>query len=173
MAPRVTAPRRPRPPSGWRRLALRAPIHLFRIGWGRLFGNRLLLLHHVGRVSDLDHRVVLEVVSRDPGDMSWIVASGYGPRADWYQNLRHQPKTVIQVGSRMHAVTAHFLAPEEGARIMADYALRHPRTARRLCAFMGLGTDGSEASFQAAGRSIPFVRLDDAEGCHRPEGRQG
>ena len=49
-----------------------------------------------------------------------------------------QPKTLIQVGNRPHAVTAHFLTPDEGAEIMARYARRHPRTARRLCAFMGL-----------------------------------
>ncbi|KUL42824.1 nitroreductase family deazaflavin-dependent oxidoreductase [Streptomyces regalis] len=170
MARRDTAPSRPRLPTGWRRLALRAPILLFRAGLGPLLGNRLLLLHHVGRVTDLDHRVVLEVVSHDPGVDSWIVAAGFGPKADWYQNLCHQPKTVIQIGNRPHAVTAHFLSPDEGAEIMVDYARRHPRTARRLCGFMGFPVDGRVASFREAGRAIPFVRLTCAGG-HRRYGR--
>ncbi|MFC8246462.1 nitroreductase family deazaflavin-dependent oxidoreductase [Streptomyces chartreusis] len=164
MPPRDTTSRRPRLPAGWRRLGFRLPILLFRAGLGPLFGRRLLLLHHTGRLTDLDRRVVLEVVSHDAANESWIVASGFGARADWYQNLRHQPKTLMQIGNRLHAVTAHFLSPDEGADIMADYARRHPRTAGRLCAFMGLPSDGSEASFREAGRSIPFVRLDTAHG---------
>lgn len=147
-------------------MGLRLPILLFRAGLGPLFGRRLLLLHHVGRLTGLDRRVVLEVVSHDPVNVSWNVASGFGARADWYQNLRHQPKTVIQIGNRPHAVTARFLSPDDGADIMADYARRHPRTASRLCAFIGLPADGSEASFREAGRSIPFVRLDGAIARH-------
>ncbi|MEU9207753.1 nitroreductase family deazaflavin-dependent oxidoreductase [Streptomyces sp. NPDC048415] len=164
MTRRDTTPRRPQLPTGWRRLAARLPIHLFRAGLGPLFGKRLLLLHHTGRVTGLDRRVVLEVVSYDPAEESWTVASGFGPKADWYQNLREQPKTLIQFGNRPHAITAHFLPPDEGAEIMARYARRHPRTARRLCAFMGLPTDGGEASYREAGRVIPFVRLEAAAG---------
>ncbi|MFJ8533598.1 nitroreductase family deazaflavin-dependent oxidoreductase [Streptomyces sp. NPDC093591] len=167
MAHSDTAPHRPRLPAGWRRLALRLPIMLFRAGLGRLFGKRLVLLHHMGRVSGLDHMTVLEAVSYDPTGASWIVASGFGVKADWYQNLRARPKTLIQFGNRYHAVTARFLPPDEGAEIMADYARRRPRTARRLCAFMGFPVDGGEASFREAGRAIPFVRLDAAEGQHR------
>ncbi|MER5214388.1 nitroreductase family deazaflavin-dependent oxidoreductase [Streptomyces sp. NPDC002838] len=170
MTDRDTAPHRPQLPTGWRRLALRLPILLFRAGLGPLFGKRLLLLHHIGRVSRLDRMVVLEVVSYDPAAGSWTVASGFGAEADWYQNLREQPKTLIQFGNRPHAVTAHFLPAEEGAEIMAGYARRHPRTARRLCAFMSLPVDGGEASYREAGRAIPFVRLDAAE-RHARHGR--
>ncbi|MEU3933100.1 nitroreductase family deazaflavin-dependent oxidoreductase [Streptomyces sp. NPDC029044] len=160
MAARDTTSRRPRPPSGWRRLALRLPVLLYRAGLGPLFGKRLLLLHHTGRVSGLDRLTVLEVVSFDPAEPSWTVASGFGPRADWYLNLRVQPKALIRFGNRPHAVTAHFLPAEDGAEIMADYACRHPRSARRLCAFMGIPLDGGEASFREAGQAIPFVRLE-------------
>ncbi|WP_328878759.1 nitroreductase family deazaflavin-dependent oxidoreductase [Streptomyces sp. NBC_00299] len=167
MTHRETTPRRPQLPSGWRRLAARLPIPLFRAGLGSLFGKRLLLLHHVGRVSGVDRMVVLEVVSYDPTRTSWTVASGFGPKSDWYQNLRAQPKTLIRVGNRPYAVTARFLPSEEGAEIMPGYAHRHPRTARRLCAYMGLPVDGSEASYREAGRAVPFVRLDTAVEHHQ------
>jgi deazaflavin-dependent oxidoreductase (nitroreductase family) len=160
MSDRHTASRRPQLPSGWRRLVFRLPILLFRAGLGPLFGKRFLLLHHTGRVTDRDHMTVLEVVSYDRAGASWTVASGFGPMADWYQNLHAQPKTLIQFGNRPHAVTASFLPLGEGAEAMADYARRHPRAARRLCAFMGIPVDGGEASYHAAGREIPFVRLD-------------
>ncbi|MZF84558.1 nitroreductase family deazaflavin-dependent oxidoreductase [Streptomyces sp. SID5643] len=167
MAARDTEPRRPRPPSGWRRLALRLPILLYRAGLGPLFGKRLLLLHHTGRVSGLDRMTVLEVVSFDPAEPSWTVASGFGAGADWYLNLRAQPQTLIRFGNRPHAVTAHFLPPEEGSDIMAGYACRHPRTARRLCAFTGLPVAGGEASFREAGQAVPFMRLEASGGYGR------
>ncbi|MBQ0886004.1 nitroreductase family deazaflavin-dependent oxidoreductase [Streptomyces sp. RM72] len=151
---------RPPLPEGWRRKVARAPVLLFRVGLGPLLGRRFLLLHHTGRVSGLDRRVVLEVVAFEPDTRAWTVASGFGPRADWYRNLREEPKTVLQFGNRHHAVTARFLAPEEGAAIMAEYGARHPRTARRLCAFMRLPSDGSAAALHRAGRAIPFVRLE-------------
>ncbi|MFJ8953131.1 nitroreductase family deazaflavin-dependent oxidoreductase [Streptomyces sp. NPDC102381] len=154
------APRRPPLPRGWRRRLARLPIGLYRVGLGPLLGKRLLLLHHTGRLSGLDRHVTLEVVDRDPMRDTWILASGFGPRAAWYQNLRANPKTVIQVGNRHHAVTAHFLSEDEGGEIMARYALNRPRTARRLCSFMGLDVDGSEDSYRRAGSQIPFVRLE-------------
>ncbi|WP_409468621.1 nitroreductase family deazaflavin-dependent oxidoreductase [Streptomyces sp. HC307] len=171
MAHRDTPLRRPRLPTGWRRLVVRLPILFFRAGLAPVFGRRLLLLHHTGRVTGRDREVVLEVVAHGPDDNSWTIASGFGPQADWYRNLRHQPKTVIQVGNRHHAVTAHFLSPDEGAEVMADYARRHPRTARRLCAFMGLPVGGGEASFREAGRAIPLVRLEAAD-RQRRHGRE-
>lgn len=157
----ITA-RHPPPPRGWRRLAARLPILLFRSGLGFLFGKRLLLVHHVGRISGRSRMAVLEVVSYDPDGGSWTVASGFGPKADWYQNLRTQPKTLVRFGNHPYAVTACFLTPDEGAEVMADYARRRPRTARRLCGYMGLPVDGTEAAYRDAGRATPFVRLDTA-----------
>ncbi|MFE0445144.1 nitroreductase family deazaflavin-dependent oxidoreductase [Streptomyces fungicidicus] len=162
---------RPGRPTGWRRRALRLPIFAYRVGLGSLFGKRLLLLHHTGRVSGHDRTTVLEVVSFDAVKGNWTVASGFGPTADWYQNLRAQPQALIRSGNRPHPVTARFLPPDDGAEIMADYARRHPRTALRLCAFMGLPADGSNESFRAAGRAIPFVRLEAGAG-HSPAGRR-
>ena len=78
---RQITPDRPQPPVGWRRFAARLPILLFRCGLGWVFGSRLLLLHHSGRVTGLHRRVVLEVVEYDPADGSWVVASGFGARA--------------------------------------------------------------------------------------------
>ncbi|MEV5696505.1 MULTISPECIES: nitroreductase family deazaflavin-dependent oxidoreductase [Streptomyces violaceoruber group] len=160
MTPDEADPARPRVPVGWRRRAARAPVFLFRAGLGPLLGRRLLLLHHVGRISGIDRRVVLEVVAYEAPYRCWTVASGFGPRSDWYRNLRAQPKTVVQFGNRHHAVTARFLTPDEGADIMAHYGRRHPRTARRLCAYLGLPADGTESARREAGCTIPFVRLE-------------
>ncbi|MFA3873447.1 nitroreductase family deazaflavin-dependent oxidoreductase [Streptomyces sp. MMCC 100] len=160
MPDKDTVTPRPSPPTGWRRAIARIPVLLFRAGLGPVFGQRLLLLHHAGRVSGLDRRVVLEVVAYEPDSRAWTVASGFGPGADWYRNLRAQPKTVLQFGNRHHAVTAYFLSPGDGAAIMEEYGARRPRTARRLCAFMGLPADGSASALRRAGHATPFVRLE-------------
>ncbi|MEV0529878.1 nitroreductase family deazaflavin-dependent oxidoreductase [Streptomyces sp. NPDC050439] len=159
---------RPPVPRGWRRRLARLPIAFFRVGLGPLFGKRLLLLHHTGRTSGLDRRVVLEVIAYNAEEGRLILASGFGPNAAWYQNLRTTPKTTIQIGNHHYAVTAHFLSSEEGGDVMARYAPAHPRTARRLCSFMGFDVDGSTRSYQQAGRHIPFVRLDAAPDQHLP-----
>ncbi|GAA1227420.1 MULTISPECIES: nitroreductase family deazaflavin-dependent oxidoreductase [Streptomyces] len=159
---------RPPLPRGWRRRLARLPIALYGVGLGPVFGKRLLLLHHIGRTSGLDRRVVLEVVAHDTERGNWVLASGFGPKAAWYQNLRATPKTIIQVGNRNYAVTARFLSAEEGGEIMSRYAPAHPRMARRLCAFMGFDVDGTTESYRQAGRQIPFIRLDADPGRRLP-----
>ncbi|GAU67848.1 hypothetical protein SSP35_05_04150 [Streptomyces sp. NBRC 110611] len=152
-------------PAGWRRFLLRLPIRLYRARLGRLLGRRFLLLEHIGRKSGKLRRVVVEVVARDdPCRPSWTVASGFGPQAAWYRNLRARPQATIQTGTQRHDVVAHFLSPEEGGELMARYAVRHPRTARRLSAFMGFEvTDGTAEEFRRVGTSIPFVRFELAD----------
>ncbi|MFH8405883.1 nitroreductase family deazaflavin-dependent oxidoreductase [Streptomyces sp. NPDC018019] len=158
--PRAARPvRRPARPTGWKRFAFRAPIHLYRLGLGGVFGKRLLLLEHLGRTSGKTRRVVLEVVSYDQQARTWTLASGFGPRAQWYRNLQAQPRATIQVGRRRCAVIAHFLSAEEGGRIMARYAPKHPKAARSLTAYMGFEVDGTLEGYRQAGEHIPFVRL--------------
>lgn len=95
MTPDEADPARPRVPAAGAAGRSRA-ILLFRAGLGPLLGRRFLLLHHVGRVSGSDRRAVLEVVAYEAPYRCWTVASGFGPRSDWYRNLRAQPKTVVQ-----------------------------------------------------------------------------
>ncbi|SDK17127.1 nitroreductase family deazaflavin-dependent oxidoreductase [Streptomyces indicus] len=151
--------RRPAPPTGLRRALFRAPIRLYRMGLGRLVPSRLLLLHHTGRVSGQPRQVVIEVVEHERSTGSYIVCSGFGPKSQWYRNLLAHPDVTIQVGARRLAVTAEPLGREEGGAVMAGYAARHPRAARRLAAFMGFRVDGSAEDYRAAGRELPFVRL--------------
>lgn len=153
----------PSPPAGWRRTIARLPVHLYGAGLGPVFGGRMLMLTHTGRVSGQPRRVVLEVVVHDAAPASWTVACGYGPQSQWYRNLRHEPRALVQVRNRRHAVAAHFLDPEEGAEIMARYASVRPRSARAMCRYLGLPASGAPEDFREAGRQIPFVRLSASE----------
>jgi deazaflavin-dependent oxidoreductase (nitroreductase family) len=147
-------------PSGLKRVVLRIPIQLFRLGLGRLFGQRLLLLHHTGRITGKPRQTVLEVVEHDGADDSYVVASGWGPKAAWYRNVLENPDVTIQVGARTVAVTAVPPGKDEGAEIFVQYAARHRSVARYvLPRLLGVSVDGSEADFRAAGQRMPFVRF--------------
>jgi deazaflavin-dependent oxidoreductase (nitroreductase family) len=148
------------PPSGFRRFMFRLPIGLYRIGLGWTLGNRLLLLHHVGRVSGKSRLVVLEVAEHDSATDSFFVASGWGPNAAWYRNILETPDTTIEVGRRKIDVTGLPLTKEEGAEVFVRYARRHPKAAQRvLPRLMGYSVDGSEADFREVGLRMPFIRF--------------
>jgi deazaflavin-dependent oxidoreductase (nitroreductase family) len=146
------------PPAGLTRLLFRIPIRLYRLRLGWLFGSRLLLLNHTGRVSGKPRQTVLEVAERD-GD-GYVVASGWGPTAAWYRNILHTPEVTIQVGTRTIPVTAIPLDKDEGAEVFARYGSRHRAAAKyMLPRVLGFSVDGSDADFRAVGQHLPFVRF--------------
>lgn len=148
------------PPKGMSRLLFRLPIYGYRLGVGWLFGDRLMLLNHRGRVTGKPRQTVLEVVAHDLADDTFVVASGWGSTAAWYQNVIHTPEASIQVGRRTIPVTAVALPQDQGADIFAKYAVQHRTAAKHLLPrLMGYAVDGSEADFRAAGRRMPFVKF--------------
>lgn len=66
-----------KPPAGVTRLLFRLPLYLYRWG-GWLFGHRLMVVNHIGRVTGKRRQVVLEVVDHDADGGSYVVASGVG-----------------------------------------------------------------------------------------------
>lgn len=148
------------PPSGLTRLLFRLPILAYQLGLGSLFGRRLVLLNHIGRVSGKSRQAILEVAQYDAAHDAYVVASGWGPGAAWYRNVLKKPDVDIQIGKQTLAVTAVPLSKDAGAEIFARYAGRHRRLAKyMLRRFLGMSVDGSDADFRAVGRRLPFVRF--------------
>lgn len=139
------------------RLLFRLPILLYRARLGPLLGGRLMLIEHIGRRSGRTRRTVVEVVEHRRADDSYVVASGFGPNAHWYRNLRAHPRAVIQVGRRTLTVRATPLTAAEGGKIMAGYARRHPFAARQLSRLMGHPV--VDGDYRAVGERVPFLRL--------------
>lgn len=105
----------------------RAPIWLYRARLGFLFGSRTLMLEHVGRKSGARRYVVLEVVGHPAPDV-YIVASGFGERAQWFRNLAADPRVrVSAAGHGPRQGTARRLSTSEADAALADYVRRHPR----------------------------------------------
>ena len=149
----------PHRPTGLERLAFRLPIVLYRARLGWVLGGRFMLINHVGRTTGEVHQTVVEVVEHDPGAGSYVAASGFGPHADWYLNLRAHPQVTIQVGRRRLGVEAVPLAADDGGELMARYAVRYGVAARKLCRLMGFEVDGTAEDYRAVGRELPFIRF--------------
>jgi deazaflavin-dependent oxidoreductase (nitroreductase family) len=146
----------PKLPRGLTRLAFRAPLWLYRIGLGGLLGHRFLRLTHTGRKTGLLRQSVLEIVRYDKVTGTCIVASGWGNKSDWYQNVSVNPLVDVQVGTRRFPAIAERLSQEEGGRELLDYAHRHPQAFRELARFMGYRLDGTENDIQSLGQIVPM-----------------
>lgn len=134
------------------RWAVRAPIPLFRAGFGFLFGGRMMLLEHRGRTSGERRYVVLEVVDREAPDRV-VVASGFGPRAQWYRNLAAEPRCGVSVGARTRVpARAELLDEVESSGLLMAYAVRHPGTYQMLQRSISEATGDEHPK-------IPMVRL--------------
>jgi deazaflavin-dependent oxidoreductase (nitroreductase family) len=134
------------------RWLVRAPIRLYRAGLGFVFGNRLLMLEHVGRVSGERRYVVLEVVDR-PSAREYVIVSGFGPTSQWYRNVAANPRVRVSSGSRkLVPATAALMSEAESAEALRDYAARHPRAWTNLRATI-------EAAVEHPVTGLPMVRL--------------
>ena len=61
-----------------------------------MFGSRLVMIEHLGRVSGERRFVVVEVVGLERNVVR--VASGFGHRAQWYRNIQANGVAYISIG---------------------------------------------------------------------------
>lgn len=124
-----------------RRLA-RAPIAVYRLGFGWLLSSRLLLLEHRGRVSRRLRHVVLEVIDH-PAPDRFVVASGLGEQAQWVRNVAADPRVRVTVGRRGPVrALARRLDDAESVAAVTRYAREHPRAWARLRPVLVSGSGG-------------------------------
>lgn len=148
---------------GWLlRWLFRAPVWLYRARLGLLFGTRFLMIEHRGRRSGRLYRTVVEVVGTGATGGERFMVSGFGPRADWYRNLKAGGLVAVWLGSRRCDAVARFLEPEAAAQVIAAYETEHPRAAAILKRELGLNYDGTDAGRVEMMRQIPMVGLTPA-----------
>lgn len=147
------------PPRGLARLGWRAPIWFYRLGLGGLLGERFVLLNHIGRKSGQPRQAVLEVVNHNKDTGAYVVASGFGEKADWYRNVMANPEVTIQVGRKRIAAHAERLPLPQAAVIMLVYNRNHPAALRTLAGLLGYRTDGSESDVRFFADIIPLIAL--------------
>lgn len=141
------------------RLLARSPIPLYRAGLGFLFGRRLAMLEHVGRVSGQRRYVVLEVLQRDPDGL--VVVSGYGRGSQWYRNVLAHPGVRVWTGFRRGVrARADVVPADEVPSRLEEYRRGHPRAAKALGRTLDLPDLGGDGPLPTdVGTRLPLVRV--------------
>jgi deazaflavin-dependent oxidoreductase (nitroreductase family) len=106
------------------------------------------------------HQTVLEVVGYEPGSDCYVVASGWGTQANWFQNIQFNPQVMVQVGNQCFAAQAERLSIEEATRSLLGYAHRHPLAFRELGGLITGRTLGlNESACRSLALVVPLIAL--------------
>jgi hypothetical protein len=89
------------------------------------------------------------------------VVSGFGPSADWFQNLHVAPAQEIAIGCRRFRSQHRILEETEASAVLADYERRNrliaPIARRVLGWLVGWPYDGSDAARTRLVQQLPMV----------------
>ncbi len=107
-----------------------APRWFYGHGLGWLMGKRFMALSHIGRTSGVERKTILEVAVYHPDTQEMIVASAFGPKADWYLNIRATPAHLVQVGRKEYVPQQRFLEPPEARTAAEEFCRKHRLEAR-------------------------------------------
>ncbi len=147
-------------PKGLLRIALRLPIWLYHLHLGWLLGHRFLMLTHRGRKSGLSRQTVVEVVTYDQVTSTYIIASGWGEKSDWFRNVQKTPQVSVNVAGRQFQAEAQILSIAQAAEALAHYAQQHPTSFRQLSKTVtGQALEPNAAGFDKLAAQIPLVAL--------------
>jgi F420H(2)-dependent quinone reductase len=132
------------------RQATKAHVLVYRATHG-LVGHRfrggppMLLLDHVGAKGAVKRTTPL-VYIRDGDNVVIVGSKGGHPRHPaWFHNLRANPDTIVQIGSKRQAVRARVADPQERARLWPKVVEVYP---------------GYDTYQQRTAREIPLVILE-------------
>lgn len=148
-------------PGPYLKRLLRAPVALYDIGAGAIFGHRFLLLTHRGRRSGRLFRTMLEVVEWNPAVGEAIVMSGFGARSNWYLNVLAGGAVEIRISRSRFRPEIRQLDAEESVRVLTAYERRNRLVAPVLRAVLsrlaGFDHDGSQESRRRVVEVLPLI----------------
>ena len=140
---------------------LRAPVLLYRYGFGWTLGRRFLLLTHTGRRSGARHQTVLEVMEYRDNGPEIVVMSGFGRNANWLRNIEAASTTEIDIGSCHFKAVYRFLTNDEAVEVVRGYERRNRfmRWIVRLVLSRLLGWNyrGSDSDHQRLVEQLPLI----------------
>ena len=138
------------------RTLFRLPLVLYRLGLGSLMGMQILLTT-IGRRTGRHYKVVVDIIEHDKIKATYYISAAYGPRSDWYLNLRANPIVQAQVGRREFIVRTTTSPPEVAEDILVKFARRHPRYVRVMMRVIGVRISWSEEDVRTLALKMPVI----------------
>lgn len=152
------------PPKGFLRWFLRAPIWFYRNGLGWIFGKRFLMFTHIGRKTGRRIDTVVEVVYHDSETDRYFIASGWGEKAQWLQNLAVNPEIDVIVGRQKFHATTTRLHKDSGSEALLAYATKYPLAFKKLSQVMtGAELTADLAGVETLAMHVPIIAVDPVE----------
>jgi deazaflavin-dependent oxidoreductase (nitroreductase family) len=111
---------------------------------GSLAGTPVILIHHIGARSGVEHITPLGCFSQGDGRFVIVASSGGSPvHPDWYYNVKATPRITVEVGAQTFTVIADELAGAARAEMWPKLVAKYPtlgehqaRTTRQFPVFM-------------------------------------
>ncbi|MEO9255799.1 MAG: nitroreductase family deazaflavin-dependent oxidoreductase [Tepidiformaceae bacterium] len=128
---------RNKPPSGVLKPVLKVPGAVYRAHLGWLFGHRLLMLRHKGRVTGLVHDTPLEVMHYDRAADESYVMSGWGRQSAWFRNLEAGGALEVWTGRGRYVPQHRVVAAEEALGLMRSYVADNRMAAKFIGKWLG------------------------------------
>lgn len=104
--------------SNW--LVFKAPLFLWRMGFGRWLGRTMLVLTTRGRNTGRPRHTMVSFVRVNGRD---YVLSGWGPRTQWFRNLQANPRVTVQTALSTYSANARRVGEETEFRAVAKALL--------------------------------------------------
>ena len=127
----------------WQRWAFKVPVWLYQVHLGWVFGGRIFVIAHHGRVSGKGYLSGLEILERRDGEL--LVFSAWGRRADWFRNIEAGGVDALWDGrERYTGASYRVVDATEAVDVLRDYEHDHERTAKQTLTRMRPGYDFSD-----------------------------
>jgi deazaflavin-dependent oxidoreductase (nitroreductase family) len=110
---------------------------------GRFEGAPVVLLHHVGRKSTKESvNPVMYLADQDDDSTIYVFASKAGAptHPDWYLNMTHAGRAVVEVGDETYEVIVRDVTGTERDTVYAEQARRYPGFAQYADKTAGIRT---------------------------------
>ncbi len=153
------------PPGEWRRLVLRPPFWLWRIGLAPLMRGRFCVLTTLGRESRRPSRVLLEYTAF--GGRAYVLA-GWQPRSHLFRSLLTEPRVTLESGLGVERGRAVRVVDPDLLRALHPELRKTPHWRRYTAAW---GVDGGDVEDVARNAERLWVFRIDPTGGDTPKRR--
>lgn len=149
----------PAPPKGFKLKLFRAPLYLYRLKLGFLFGERFIRLKHRGRVSGELKETVIEVIDRDIPAGKLYSASGFGTKSQWYKNILASQDVFVTLRNTEYRAVARVVDEAQARDVLLRYAQAHPKSMKGVARLSGYEMDGSASDVIEFSRIVKIIEF--------------